>query len=346
MKKIGVILVALVFLFAAVSFALAQEDNSTTDNSDLSGNETSLDDSTDSPENETVEDNSAAEVENETTEQPEPTLISESGDDLAEVENETAEADSVVNETLEDGTEVITTTESLEAEVVNETVEVPENETEEVEGAGATPDNPIMWGLDRALERIDLALTFGKSAKAQKGLVHARERLLEVQAMIQAKRIAQAEKAAAAYDETVTEVQANVAEIGNGNDTEALAEVEDVQKEIANQEIEMAEIQNKIKLKAKTMSADDQAAITALLSSLEDQKNELKVSAVEKKNKIEVKIKAKGAEKQVRSETQTEEGSDDKGKESKTQTRTEEQAQNTTETSKGGKSDNSKGNNK
>ena len=36
--------------------------------------------------------------------------------------------------------------------------------------AGVTPDNGFLWGLERALERLDLALTFNKADKARKGL--------------------------------------------------------------------------------------------------------------------------------------------------------------------------------
>jgi hypothetical protein len=48
--------------------------------------------------------------------------------------------------------------------------------------AGITPDSRL-YGLDRALERISLALTFNKAAKAEKRLKIASERLAELKEM-------------------------------------------------------------------------------------------------------------------------------------------------------------------
>jgi len=89
----------------------------------------------------------------------------------------------------------------------SELQDIEEAFPESIGNPGITPDSPVLYGLDRAMERISLALTFGKSAKAQKGLEHARERLLEVKAMILQKKIAQAEKASEKYEERMDEVK-------------------------------------------------------------------------------------------------------------------------------------------
>jgi hypothetical protein len=52
---------------------------------------------------------------------------------------------------------------STELSVPESELTIPENET-----AGITPDSTIGWGLKRAWERVTLALTLGKAAKAQK----------------------------------------------------------------------------------------------------------------------------------------------------------------------------------
>jgi hypothetical protein len=53
---------------------------------------------------------------------------------------------------------------------------------EEVE-AGTGPDSPL-YGLDRAFERISLALTFDRAKKAEKRLQIASERLAELREMV------------------------------------------------------------------------------------------------------------------------------------------------------------------
>ena len=83
---------------------------------------------------------------------------------------------------------------------------------EDLEDPGITPDNPL-YGLDRAMERLDLALTFNRAEKAKKGLIHARERLAEVKSMIEAKKLAEAEVAQEAHDEEIAEVEAEIGEL-------------------------------------------------------------------------------------------------------------------------------------
>ncbi len=76
------------------------------------------------------------------------------------------------------------------SEVINETFEEV-NITEGVENvsAGITPDRPILWGLERALERIQLALTFNKVKKAELRLKLAEERLAEMKLMAKKKKV-------------------------------------------------------------------------------------------------------------------------------------------------------------
>ena len=59
---------------------------------------------------------------------------------------------------------------------------------EDIEVAGITPDTPLLWGIDRAMERV--TETFSERAK----LRHAKERLAEVKVMIQENKIEEAER--------------------------------------------------------------------------------------------------------------------------------------------------------
>jgi len=294
MKKPFVFFVALIFLFAAVSVAFA-EDNATTP---AEGQENELNESS-SPE---LEDNSS-EVSTESAENETPVLISE-------LENETDEADNITTE-IENETEntegvfdVINATENQTESGINETA-TQGNETEANETPSITPDQPVLWGLKRAIERIDLLITFGKSAKAQKGLVHARERLLEVQAMIAAKKLDAAEKSANAYKSTVEEVQKNVENLGDGNSTAELEDVGSIESSLAAQEQEMAEIQSKIRAQLSNLSSEQKAQVTAMLASVTDTGNELKVSVAQKKAKVEVKIKVDAAEQKTKEAQKT-----------------------------------------
>jgi len=292
MKGAKAIFIALLMVVSVVSFALA-------------------------------EDNATADVSTESNETPELTSAS------TDVEAE--------NETLEDQTENITDMEEpqeveiragaeneTQAEPVsaeNDTIEIPANETPSI-----TPDQPFLWGLKRAIEKIDYLITLGKSAKAQKGLVHARERLLEVQAMIAAKKFDAAEKAAKAHEQTVEQVEADVEALGNGDAEKEIAAENQIQTEIQQQQQELAKIKNKVKAKYK---GQDLAAAEAVLASFEGKTSEIEAKVVEKKNKAVIKLKAK-EEQSKGEENQTEQ---------KNKTKTQKQAINSTKKASG----NSKG---
>lgn len=105
------------------------------------------------------------------------------------------------------------TPETIEASDVEAVVEdgLSDVASEETVEAGTTPDSPL-WGIERALERIDLALTFSKAKKVEKRLVHARERLLEVQAMAGKGKLKHAARAAEAHAEEMEAAEGDLAE--------------------------------------------------------------------------------------------------------------------------------------
>lgn len=178
--------------------------------------------------------------------------------------------------------------EEPEAEEEADVVEIPENVTEE---AGTTPGS-FTWGIDRALERISMKLTFGKSAKAKKGLAHAQERLMEVQAMIAQKRLGEAAEAQEAYDELMGEVQENVEAMGNGDELGDLEDVAEIEQAMAENEAIVAQT-SRLKTKFKGLTAEQSAAITSIVGSLGNSTSVTGVQVMAKKNKTKIKLKAK-----------------------------------------------------
>ena len=207
-------------------------------------------------------------------------------DPAEDADNETAEDDGAEEEVEEEEEEI----EIEEEEDENETEEEIEIEEEVIEEAGVTPDSPL-YGIERAMERISMALTFGKSAKAKKGLAHAQERLMEVQAMIAQKKLDKAAKAQEGYEDAMEEVEENIAELGNGD---AVEELED--------EIELAQALNEhknivekigdLKLKIKGISSEEETQLRQMVSGLEDAGQKVEVEVKAKQEKTKVKIKA------------------------------------------------------
>jgi hypothetical protein len=232
----------------------------------------------------------------------------ETGDNLGDVdENETNEVDLQDEDGNEsDGVVVIlggdenesnaddneTDSNETGAEENGEVPEELEGEFEEASAeAGITPDQPILWGLERAIERISLALTFNKSAKAKKGLAHARERLMEVKAMIMQKRFGAAEAAQEEYENLMDEVQDNVGAMGDGGE-EDLAEQAEIEAEIEEQQQELGNL-NRIKLKLKNLSESQQNRIREMVQSLNLTTSNINSAVQGKIQKAKIKIKAK-----------------------------------------------------
>ncbi len=189
--------------------------------------------------------------------------------------------------------------------VVNETVEVEENETEELEIEdeidleledeeelpSTTPDQPILWGLKRAMERIDLALTFNKAEKAKKGLAHAKQRLLEVEAMISEKKLEQAEKAQRSREKTMLKVKEYIEDVEDDPEQD-IEDILELENEIDDQESKVNVLQVKLKFQGN-LTEEQKAEIDAIMNKFQNQTGDVKARIQEKKDKVKIKIKAK-----------------------------------------------------
>ncbi len=165
--------------------------------------------------------------------------------------------------------------------------EIPETET-----GGVGPDSPFLWGLDRAIERIHLALTFNKAAKAKLGLAHARERLLEVRQMINAKRLEAAEKAKEQHGKALGRVKAMLGRIEAADPEEELEEQLEIENEIEEHEEDIEKIETEIEIKIKgELTTDQQEAVDNLIEAFKDKVAELEIEIEVEEGKTKTKIK-------------------------------------------------------
>lgn len=290
-KKFWSLFVVMLMAFSIMPMAFAQEDETdpVEDMGDVVEDEVVEEVVVD----ETTEDETSEDTTDETTD--ETTEDTETTEDDSE---ETVESDETVDET--DETVEDETTEEPEPEVISEEVDedVVEEEEEVIEEiveedieVGVTPDQPVLWGIERAIERIELALTFNKAKKAQKGLQHARERLLEVQQMIQEKKLKHAEKAQRAHDKILKDVEENIAELGNGDVESEFQEGIDVEKAI-NRHRTLVQKIGKNRLQLKGLTAEQEERAQALFESLSGAGEKVQIRIEVKKDKTRIKIKA------------------------------------------------------
>ena len=150
----------------------------------------------------------------------------------------TTETADVVSETATDAATETTATETTNVEAV------VSEETGEGD-VSVTPDSPL-WGVKRAIERIDLALTLNKAAKSEKGLKYARIRLLEVQKMLKKGDFKNAARAEEAHGKLLVNVRKNIDKAKGTEKAEKVKELEDkLSKNIAVLEAVKAKLEAK-----------------------------------------------------------------------------------------------------
>ena len=99
----------------------------------------------------------------------------------------------------------------------------------DVQDAGTTPDS-VFYGLDRAMESINLAATFNSAKKAEVHLRHAEERLAELKEMIEEGKTKHIEKLVKDREKSINKSEEKVreAEEKGKNVDELAAKVEEM----------------------------------------------------------------------------------------------------------------------
>jgi hypothetical protein len=198
--------------------------------------------------------------------------------------------DDISDETVEDsdesGMDMITSSGTLS---IGEQPDIPDELAAE---AGITPDSAL-YGLDRAIEKVSLAFTFGKAAKAKKGLAHARERLVEMQAMIASNRIISAQIANIEYEGIMNQVNEGIATLSTNYPQQELADDIEFEQAVYEHEAIVQQINN-AKFQISGLLPEQQNQLNMMLSSLESSNIRSKLIVQAKKDITTVRIKAKG----------------------------------------------------
>lgn len=93
----------------------------------------------------------------------------------------------------------------------------------ELANAGITPASPF-YGLDKALENIRFALTFGDENKAEVALKQAEERLSELREMASQGKLEEAEEAERGHAESLQRLERNLESFESNGDNESSEE--------------------------------------------------------------------------------------------------------------------------
>ena len=189
------------------------------------------------------------------------------------------------------------------------------NAHEEEVPAGVTPDS-FLWGLDKALDNLNLLLTFDKGEKARKGMEIARERLEEIKLMAEENKLDAAEKGKEEQIKVLSKVKGCISGIKDEDATKQIGEEIEIEKELEEHEKEIEEASSNLKIKIEVKGAlneQQKALIESLLISLKNKTAEVKVEIQNKKGKTKIEIKQKTGKSEKEIEAEIEDIEEEKG---------------------------------
>jgi len=156
-----------------------------------------------------------------------------------------------------------------------------------VDDAGTTPDS-IVWGLDRAIEKIELAMTFNNAGKERKRLEHAHERLLEVKKMIEEGKIEDAERAREKHAETLEISRQKIAKISSEDDSD-LEDIALLEDNIEVQKTEVEDLEVSIKVSG-TLNDNQKKLLQDFVDSLNGDVDKVNIVIRDKEDETLTKI--------------------------------------------------------
>src|SRR3989344_24434 len=158
-----------------------------------------------------------------------------------------------------------------------------EEQKDEDESDWITPDNFILYKLDRAFERINLLLTFDRAERAKLGLEHARERILEAKSLIKEGKTEYLEELKYEHKKSIDKFNGDLSEL---EDEEFLDE--EIEVELEEQENEIKDIKTNLRVTEK-LNEEQSGKLNDFLDSLGNNVKEVKIKIKEDKVKIRIK---------------------------------------------------------
>jgi hypothetical protein len=167
----------------------------------------------------------------------------------------------------------------------------------EVTDAGITPDSPL-YGLERAMERIQLAFIRNKADRAQYKFDLAEERLAEAEVMFEENNTEAAEEAQELHDELINETEQEIEDLESNGDNEtageALDEIENLQLRLLNHSAKVAFVKNRIleRLSQSGNVSDEQIAhLTEVFGKIIAKAQYMELKIEQKRENIRTKYK-------------------------------------------------------
>ncbi len=158
---------------------------------------------------------------------------------------------------------------------------------------GILPDS-LLYNIELAIEKINLALTFSNDGKISKELEFAKERLSEAHLMAEKNNIEAMKKAEEEHGRLLTDVKARIKNIDG--DPSSLHMYVKTEKEVEEYEQEAENESQRINLAVKTnaegnLTEEQIRQIDDIVNNLKGQAGEVKIEVDNERTKIKIKTK-------------------------------------------------------
>ena len=153
--------------------------------------------------------------------------------------------------------------------------------------AGTTPDS-FVWGIDRALERIELALTFGDAERERKRLKNAHERLLEVRQMLINGDVDSAERARAEHERNMRLSKDEIEQLSSEDDSD-FNSISSLETLVDSQEDAIDDLDVEVSTR-EDLSDEQRAMLKKFVDSLGSGVGDVRIVIKDKREKTLVKI--------------------------------------------------------
>lgn len=181
--------------------------------------------------------------------------------------------------------------------------------------ARTTPDS-FFYGLDVALDKISLLLTFDQAEKSMKALEIARERLLEVREMAAENKLDAMARAQREHDDMLETAASSLAKLERANSTEEIGAEIEIEKKLKEHKRKIAEVKGEVGIRIKVegeVTPEQRALIGDILAKLTNTTERVEIEIESKKEKTKIKIKRETGKSEDEIENETAELEEAKG---------------------------------
>ena len=159
----------------------------------------------------------------------------------------------------------------------------------EIQEKPSSTPGKFTWGIQRFLEKIKLAATFGAEKKAAYGLQIAEKRLAEIQELAKNNDTENIEKAKQEYEQQIEQIKEQLEKLKDTNSEQELKKLAFFEGKLLRFEDKIQRLQSFVDTKTN-LTEDQQEKLNDIIEKLKEKDEEINEKLSEKENKTKEKL--------------------------------------------------------